>query len=84
MIFQHSSLTYCIPLVKYHSSFCEIRNLAIRINIEAFDQINRKQLNILKTFLEYLEFTSVGPAAYKQVVDIKIHLIQKPYYDFTW
>ena len=84
MIFQHSSLTYCIPLVKYHSSFCEIRNLAIRINIEAFDQINRKQLNILKTFLEYLEFTSVGPVAYKQVVDIKIHLLQKPYYDFTW
>ena len=84
MIFQHSSLTYCIPLVKYHSSFYEIRNLAIRINIEAFDQINRKQLNILKTFLEYLEFTSVGPVAYKQVVDIKIHLLQKPYYDFTW
>ena len=29
---------------------------AVRINIKAFDQFNRKELNILKTVLEYLEF----------------------------
>ena len=36
--------------------FYVIYSLAICINIKAFNQINRKQLNILKTFLEYLEF----------------------------
>ena len=30
--------------------------LAICINIKAFNRVNTKQLNILKTFLEYLEF----------------------------
>ena len=43
-------------LVKDQSSFYEIRSLAIRINIKAFNRINGKQLKILKTFLEYLEF----------------------------
>ena len=54
-IFQHSLLTYCIPLVKDQSSFYEIRSLAISIKIKAFNRVNRKQLNIVKTFLEYLE-----------------------------
>ena len=40
---------------KLHFSCTEIRNLAICINIKAFNQANKKQLNILKTFLEYLE-----------------------------
>ena len=56
VIFQHSSLTYCIPLVKDQSSFYEILSTAICINLKAFDWVNRKQLNILKTFSEYLEF----------------------------
>ena len=58
VIFQHSSLSYCITLVKDQNSFHEIRSLAIYINIDAFNRINRKQLNILKTFLEYLKFYS--------------------------
>ena len=49
MIFQHWSLTYCIPLVKDQSSFYEIRRLM------AFSRVNRKQFNVLKTLLEYLE-----------------------------
>ena len=48
LIFEHL-LTYCTPLVRDQSSFYEIRNLAIYINIEAFNGVNRKQLNILKT-----------------------------------
>ena len=55
VIFQHSSLTSYIPLVKDQSSFYEICSPTICINIKAFNQVNRKQLNILKTFLEYLE-----------------------------
>ena len=30
--------------------------LAICINTEAFNRVNKKQVKILKTFLEYLEF----------------------------
>ena len=56
VIFKHSWLSYCILLVKDQSSFYEIRSLAIRINIKAFNRVNRKQLNILETFLEYPEF----------------------------
>ena len=55
VIFQDSSLTYCIPLVKGQNSFYEILSQAIRINIKTiktFNRVNRKQLNILKTFLE--------------------------------
>ena len=37
-------------------SFHEIYTLAICINNEAFNRVNKKQVNILKTFLEYLEF----------------------------
>ena len=37
----------------------EIRSLAICINIKAFNRINTKQLNILETYLEYLEFDIV-------------------------
>ena len=33
MIFQHSSLTYCIPLVKDQSSFYEIRRRAIFVDV---------------------------------------------------
>ena len=42
-----------MPLVRYQSNFYEIRSLAIWINIKVFNRVNRKQLNILKTFLEY-------------------------------
>ena len=56
VIFQHSSLTYCIPLIKYQSSFYGIRSPAAHINIKAFNWLNRKHLNILKTFLVYLDF----------------------------
>ena len=42
-------------VVKDQSSFYEIRSLAICINIKAFNRVNRKQFNILKTLLEYLE-----------------------------
>ena len=44
-----------LPLVKGQRSFYEILSLAIYINIKAFNRVNRKQLNVLKTFLEYLE-----------------------------
>ena len=30
--------------------------VAICINIKIFNRVDRKQLNILKTFLEYLDF----------------------------
>ena len=30
--------------------------VAIYINIKVFNRVDRKQLNILKTFLEYLDF----------------------------
>ena len=30
--------------------------VAIYINIKIFNRVDRKQLNILKTFLEYLDF----------------------------
>ena len=60
VIFQHSSLTYCILLVKDQSSFCEICSLAICMNIKVFNWVYRKQLNILKTCLEYGEFYIVA------------------------
>ena len=47
-----------MPLVKGERTFYEIRSLAICINIQAFNWVNRKELNILKTYLEYLEFYS--------------------------
>ena len=56
MIFQYSPLTYFILSVKDQNSFYEIRSLAIYINIKSFNRDNTKELNILKMFLEYLEF----------------------------
>ena len=44
-----------IPLVKDQRSFYETRTLASCINIKVLNQVNRKQLNFLKTFLEYME-----------------------------
>ena len=44
-----------ILLVKDQRSFYETRTLASCINIKVFNQVNRKQLNFLKTFLEYME-----------------------------
>ena len=55
-----SSLTYYILLVKDQSSFYEIRRLAISINIEEFNRVDGIKLNILKIFLEYLEFYIVA------------------------
>ena len=60
VIFQHSLLAHCIPLVKDQSSFYETRSLAIYININVFHRVNRKQLNIAKAFLKYLEFHLVA------------------------
>ena len=40
--------------------FYEISSLAIYINIKTFNRVNREQVNILKTFLEYLEFSIVA------------------------
>ena len=63
MAFQHSSLICCIPLAKDHSlvkDHSKIRSLAICINIKASNQVNRKQLNFLKTILEYLELYIVA------------------------
>ena len=54
MTFKHSSLAQCTA--KDQSSFYEIRSLAICINTTIFNRVNRKQLNILKTFFEFLEF----------------------------
>ena len=59
MIFPHSS--YCIPFVKDQSRFYEIHCLAIYINIKEFNWICKKQLNILKIFLEYLDFICLFP-----------------------
>ena len=58
-------MTYRTSLVKDQSSFDEIHSLAICINTKAtfkaeFNRVNRKQLNILKTFLQYLEFYIVA------------------------
>ena len=41
-------MTYCLPLVNDQKGFYEIRSLAICINMEAFNRVNRKRLNILK------------------------------------
>ena len=46
-------------LVKDQSGFYEIRSL-ICINIEPCNRVTRKQMNILETFLEYLEFYIVA------------------------
>ena len=54
LIFQHSSLTYCIQLLKDQSSFFEIGSLANYRSIKTFNWVYRKRLNILKTFLEYI------------------------------
>ena len=59
MIFPHSS--YCIPFVKDQSRFYEIHCLAIYINIKEFNRVCKKQLNILKIFLEYLDFICLFP-----------------------
>ena len=55
-------LTFVIlyTIVKDQKTFYEIHSLTICINIKAFNRVNRKQLNILKTFLEYLEFYIVA------------------------
>ena len=47
------------PKVKDQNSFYETLSLAICINIKAFNWINRKQLNVLKIFLEYVEFSII-------------------------
>ena len=52
-MFQHVSMSYFIPVVGYQSSFYETLRIGICMNIKAFNQINRKQLNILKTYLEF-------------------------------
>ena len=54
--FSASVIDMLYSLGKDQSSFYEIRSLAICINIKAFNRINRKQLKILKTFLECLKF----------------------------
>ena len=54
--FSASVIDMLYSLGKEQSSFYEIRSLAICINIKAFNRINRKQLKILKTFLECLKF----------------------------
>ena len=56
VIYQHSSLTYGIVLIKDQSSSYEIRSLAICMNIKTFNRVSRKQMNILKIFLDYLKF----------------------------
>ena len=61
-MFQHLDLTYCcvpLPLLLY-TVFMKCRRLAIYINIKAFNRVKSKQLHILKTFLEYLEFYTVS------------------------
>ena len=50
----------CIPLFKDQNIIYEICSLAICINIKTFNRVNRKQLNNLITFLEYLEFYIVA------------------------
>ena len=50
VIFKHSSLTYCILLVKDQSSFYVIHSLSYVHKHQAFSWINSKQLNIMKTF----------------------------------
>ena len=42
------------------STFHEICNVAIWINIKAFNRVNRKELNILKTLSEFQEFYFVA------------------------
>ena len=65
-LFSDSKWSIYIPwhdmllLLERQSSFYEIQSLAICINIKAFHRINRKQLNILKMYLEYLEFYIVA------------------------
>ena len=44
-----------------------MKSLSLCIDIKAFHRGNRKQLNILKTFLEYLEFHIVDDLAIKIV-----------------
>ena len=61
--FQHLPLTYCISLVKDQNSVHDICSLAVCINDNLFHRVNRKQLNILKAFLEYLEFYIVARAS---------------------
>ena len=51
------SAHYGIPLlVQDQSSFYEIRSLGMCLSIKVFNRLNRKRLNILKIFLEYLQF----------------------------
>ena len=72
MIFQYSP--YFIPSVKDQNSFYEIRSLAIYINIKSFNRDNTKQLNILKMFLEYLEFYNIAYWGwFSPKVALKIH-----------
>ena len=65
--FQHSSLTYCIPLAKNQSSFYEFRTLAICLNIKAFNQVkvweypfkeNENTLKIIQVLL-YTDFHNI-------------------------
>ena len=60
--FSASSLKYYIPLDKDQNSFYKIRSLAFvaYTTNKAFTQVNRKQMNILETFLEYLDFDIVA------------------------
>ena len=53
--FSAFAIDILFTVVKDQSSFYEICSLAICTNIKAFNRVNRKQFNILKTLLEYLE-----------------------------
>ena len=53
VIFQHSSLTYCLQQSKIKTVFMKFVAQLSALNINAFNRVNRKQFNILKTLLEY-------------------------------
>ena len=55
-IFQRFFSIHHWHFVYRQSSFFELRRSAIRINVMVFNRANRKQLNILKVFLEYPKF----------------------------
>ena len=58
--FSASAIDIRLRLVKDQSSVYESGSLAICINIKTFNRVNRKQLNILNKFLEYLELYIVA------------------------
>ena len=46
--------------IKTEPSYPELNSRAICINVKTLNGVNRKQLDILQTFLEYLEFYIVA------------------------